>query len=203
MVFMCRSSSYPKYKLICSFLVSNLKTFLDFFKFSFKILLTRYTSGKIWTVSFLCSYYLWIIQFPGHTNFWEMPFFYPIPDTLIMGDMLIGGAPIYCFLRIFFEPLSAFQVFAILVCIINYSSFYYLLNKQLKFSPLASSVGSFLFAFSLYRYYKFPHLNYFIQFYSVWILICLFKINKKNTILKNSILACLIAIFFSIQFLSI
>ena len=78
-------------------------------------------------------YYLWIIQFPGHTNFWEMPFFYPIPDTLIMGDMLIGGAPIYCFLRIFFEPLSAFQVFAILVCIINYSSFYYLLNKQLKF----------------------------------------------------------------------
>ena len=66
-------------------------------------------------------YYLWITQFPNHTSFWNMPFFYPYKDVLIMGDMLIGGAPFYCLLRIFLEPFSAFQAFAILVCIIKYS----------------------------------------------------------------------------------
>ena len=101
-----------------------------------------------------------------HKSLWDMPFNYPIKNTLALNDTLISIMPLYWLNRAFFKnPFTALQSLLIILCILNYSSFYYLL-KEIKFSKLASSIGAFIFAFSLMRYFKMTDLTVFLQFYT-------------------------------------
>ena len=63
-------------------------------------------------------------------------------------------------------------------------------------------MGSFIFAFGLMRFFRSIHLNYYSQFYTILGLIFLFKINKKNSLLKNNIYFFLSASSIAMQFYS-
>ena len=142
---------------------------------------------------------LWVYQIYPHQSLWDAPFYYPIKNSLAFSDTLFGIAPFYIILRFFLSPLSSIQGILVVMCVLNYATFYYLLNKQLKFSPLASALGSFIFAFGLSRYYRTVHLNYLSQFYSILSIIFLLKVNINNTKLKNYGYFLLFTIFLVLQ----
>ena len=145
---------------------------------------------------------LWLLGVQTHDSLWDVPFYYPIKNTLAFSDALIGIMPIYWLIRIFFTTFSAIQVLMVVMCIFNYSALYYLFKKQLKFCDLASALGAFIFAFSILRYYRMVHLNYYCQFYCILALIFLLKINKNNSILKNNIFFFLFTSCMVLQFYS-
>ena len=145
--------------------------------------------------------YKWLIREAPHLSFIDIPFYYPEKHTLFYSDALIGLMPFYWIIRLFCSnPFTAVQIYLPILCLLNYSTFYYFLNKQLKFENLFSSVGAFLFAFSVLRYYRLCHLNYFSQFFTVLTLIFLFKINEKKSNQKNHIYFTLSVIFLALQF---
>ena len=142
----------------------------------------------------------WLMGAQNNHPFWTAPFYYPRENTLAYSDALIGIMPVYCAFRFIWSPLSAFQVTFIFMCVLNYTTFYYLLKKQLNFSDIASSLGAFLFAFSLMRFYRTIHIQYFPQFFEILTLIFLMKVNNKNSILKNNIYFLSAIFFLSLQF---
>ena len=144
----------------------------------------------------------WLVRTPKHEHFWTAPFYFPYQNNIAFSDSLLGIDPIYWFLRIFWQPLSAFQAVYIAVSILNYATLYYLLRKVFKFSSLASSLGGFIFAFGLLRFFRSIHLNYYIQFYTILSLIFLFKVNKTNSLLKNNIYLFLSVSSLAMQFYS-
>lgn len=143
-------------------------------------------------------YFLWISGI--HDSFWSAPFNYYDAHSIAQSDSLMGYIPLYCILRIFIKnPFSAFQLLFIALCILNYSCFYYLL-KILRFKPCASSVGAFVFAFSVLRYFNFDNVSYFSQFLSVLSIICLLKVKKQNKSIINHIYFTFFCIFLVLQF---
>ncbi len=139
---------------------------------------------------------------PLHQGFWDMPMFYPLKNTLAFSDILLGGMIIYVPVRFFFSPQTSLQVWLIIVCFLNYLSMYLLLKNILKFNSLSSSIGAFIFAFSLPRYSQIYHLQLYLQFFSVFSLICFFSLKKENTKLKNNILFLFGALLLALQFYS-
>ena len=147
--------------------------------------------------------WLWIKQVAPNYYFWSPPFYYPTEHTLAISDSLIGIIPFYWGLRILsINPFSSFQILMVFLCILNYSTFYYLMKSKLKFSVLASSVSSFIFAFSLMRYFRFDEINYFTQFYTILAVIFLLNVDKNNSKIKNHIWFLLFAISVILQFYS-
>ena len=124
---------------------------------------------------------LWLLKVLTHEYLWNAPFYYPYDNTLAYSDAIIGLMPIYWLIRLFWSEFSSLQVLFVVMCILNYSTFYCLLNKcKFKFSSLASSLGAFIFAFGLMRYYRMSHLNYYCQFFTILALIKACDINKMK-----------------------
>ena len=144
--------------------------------------------------------WLWLNHTPTHEHFWTAPFFYPNQNTLAYSDILAGIMPIYWVIRVFFSPFSALQVLYIVMCFLNYLSFYLRLKKSFNYSKPASSVGAFVFAFCVYRFFKTVHLQFFAQFFEMFALFCLFKVSKNNSSLKNHVYFILSTVLLSLQF---
>ncbi len=125
-------------------------------------------------------FWQWLNQIPQHQSFWDMPFYYPNENTLAYSDVMLGGALIYVPLRCFVKnPFTAFQIWLVLLCFVNYICFYFLL-RRFKYSDLSSALGTFLFAFGVMRYFKMYHPNYYIQYPMILSLICLSFANKHK-----------------------
>ncbi len=93
--------------------------------------------------------YKWLLREPLHSSLIDIPFYYPSQNTLFYSDALIGIMPFYWGIRVFCDSaFSAVQILLPFMCLLNYSSFYYFLKKQLKFESLYSSIGPYLFALS-------------------------------------------------------
>ena len=136
-----------------------------------------------------------------HSDFWSAPFNYPYTNSIAQADSLIGIAPIYIFLRLFIKnPITSYQITFVLLCILNYSSFYFLLKRKLNFSDLASSLASFVFAFSILRYFYMYNISYYSQFLSILAIYFFFNININNSKLKNHIYFLMSSILLVIQF---
>jgi len=145
----------------------------------------------------------WVLKIPTHEKLWDIPFYYPYKNTLAFSDALIGIMPLYWLIRIFTKnPFDAIQILMPLMCILNYFCFYYLLKKQLKYSDLSSSIGAFIFAFGIMRYYRMVHLNYYSQYLTILSLIFLTKINVLNSRFKNNIYFLLTVSFLALQIYS-
>lgn len=144
--------------------------------------------------------FLWLSQTPSHHFFWNLPFYYPTPNTLAYSDACFGLMPIYWLARTMFDDLSAIQAMMLIISAINYSVFYYLLKKQFNYSHLASALGSFIFAFGLMRLFRMVHLNYYGQYLTILSMIFFLKVKKDNTVLKNNIYFLLAAGFMALQF---
>ena len=138
--------------------------------------------------------WLWLQQAPNHKYFWDAPFAYPNANTLAYNDSLMGIMPIYWFFRTMVSPFGALQLLLITLCTLNYSTFYYLLKKHINFSDLASSVGAFIFTFSILRSYKMDDINFFTQFFTILAIIFFLKIKKENTRIQNHIYFILFSI---------
>lgn len=144
--------------------------------------------------------YNWIIQTKTHESFWNMPMFYPNKNTLAYSDILLGGMIIYTPIRFIIKnPQSAFQLFYIIVCSLNFITFFYLAKKIFKLDNLYSSFAAFFFSFCLPRSAQTQHIQLFIQFYMVLSIFFFASINEKYSKLKNKFLFLLGIIFFLVQ----
>lgn len=113
-------------------------------------------------------------------NGWSSLFFYPQQKAMAYGDILWGSAPIYWLARAFFTPGTAFQLWMIIVSILNFLSFY-LLARNLKINTWFAGFGSFLFAFCIPRSIQIGHQQLLPQFYSVLALLFFIKfIDQKK-----------------------
>lgn len=123
-------------------------------------------------------FWLWINQIEPHKSLWDMPCLYPAKNTLAYSDVLMGLGLIYVPLRFFINAYNAFLCTSIVLCFLNFSSFYYLLRNCFKYKDLSCAVGAFFFAFSLVRYGQMVHVQLFSQCFSIFGLICILKSNK-------------------------
>ena len=143
--------------------------------------------------------YLWIKGI--HNSFYGAPFNYYDSNSIAQADNLFAILPIYWFIRIFKSPFSSFQILYIVLSILNYSCFYYFL-RQLKLKEFSSSVGAFIFAFSILRYFNFDNFPTTTQFLSILSVIFVLKVKKENKSLINHLFFIFSTIFLILQFYS-
>jgi hypothetical protein len=113
--------------------------------------------------------YRWLRAEPGHDAFWDPPFFYPAKNAAAYSEILIGGLPLYVPWRLLgVLPDTAFQFWMLLVSILNFVAAYLLLRNCFGLTRLASSAGSFIFAFGSPRIVELSHQQLLPHFYSVF-----------------------------------
>lgn len=110
---------------------------------------------------------------------WSPLFFYPQKNILAYSDNLWGSAPVYWLARAFSAPGTAFQIWMIIVAVLNFLAFY-LLARSLKINTWFSGFGSFFFAFCLPRLGQVGHQQLLPQFYSALALFFLFKFMESR-----------------------
>ena len=126
--------------------------------------------------------------------------FYPNKNTLAYSDILLGAMIIYSPIRFFVKnPQSAFQLFYIVVCSLNFITFYYFSKKIFKLGNFYSSFAAFFFSFCLPRSAQTQHIQLFIQFYMVLSIFAFASINEKYSKIKNKFLFSIGIIFFLLQ----
>ncbi len=77
--------------------------------------------------------YRWLLQNPLHSNFWDMPIFYPAKNVSAYSDILFGVVPIYWFFRAMqFLPDTSVQLWMITVALMNFFAAFYFLKKQFR-----------------------------------------------------------------------
>ena len=201
MKFINYLNSLKKYGIFLLFLIIGLIIFLSPMINSGFGLLQGNNSDIFYSAYVLEHSFLFLKQAPFHYEIWNMPILYPLENTLSFEDFYIGLMPLYWVIRAFNKnPLTSFQILFIVLNILNYSIFYYLFKKQLKFSSLASSVASFIFAFSILRYLRCSQIQFFSQFYSILALIFILKVGNNNKNYKNHLYVALSSVFLALQF---
>lgn len=104
-------------------------------------------------------------------SYWNATFMYPEPEIITFSDNLLGSAPVYSFFRICGANIfSAFQLWFIVMAILNYSGCYLFLNWLLK-NKYAAVLGAFVFAFSMGLQSQIAHAQTFPRFYiplAIW-----------------------------------
>ena len=142
--------------------------------------------------------YLWIKGI--HNLFWSAPINYYDIHSVAQADSLIGIAPIYWIIRLLIKnPFSAFQILFVFLCILNYSTFYFLM-KKLKLNRLPCAAGALIFAFSTLRFFNYDNFPCFSQFLSVIAIIFLLQVNTRNKNIINHFYFLLSSIFLILQF---
>ena len=92
-------------------------------------------------------------------------FFYPYKNVLTFADNLFGSAPIYWASRAFFSPELSYQLWMIIVCVLNFVSFAVLM-RHYGVSHVLSVIGAFLFAFGMPRIAQIGHQQLLPQFFT-------------------------------------
>lgn len=161
--------------------------------------------GDFGDTRFVCynleHYFLFLNRVEPHTFFWDMGIFYPMANNAAFSDMHIGLALIYIPVRFFIHnQFTVFQITFLFACILNFLSFYFLLNKCFKYNDLSSSIGGFIFAFSVTRYAQAVHLQLMGQFPMIFGLYFLCKMFTSEKMKDKYINAVLSAILFALQF---
>lgn len=85
----------------------------------------------------------------GVPSFWDAGFMYPEPKSLTFSDNLLGTSFLYYLPRIIgYSRETSFQVWFILIHILNFISCWYVINKLVK-NSLIASLAAYIFVFSL------------------------------------------------------
>jgi hypothetical protein len=106
--------------------------------------------------------YLWI---SGKVDsFWDAGFMFPNTNTIAISDNMLGTAPIYSIFRLFgFEQETAYQLWWISICSLNYWVTFFIAKKWSGRTDLAI-VAAFVFAFSIYNIYQLNYMQMTIRF---------------------------------------
>jgi hypothetical protein len=121
---------------------------------------------------FLEHTWLWVCQKGNHTEFWNLPMFYPTPNVTAFSENMLGGAPLYWFFRGVRMPIVlAFQVWLIACVLLDYIAAAFMLRSAFRLSLGASACGAALYAFggprATYRYHP-QLLPHFFAPLAVW-----------------------------------
>lgn len=112
--------------------------------------------------------YRWVLQQPGHEAFWDMPFFFPAPNTAAYTDVLLSVAPLYWVWRLFGVAAdTSLQLWMLTLSSLNFLAAYLFLRRAVVVGSLGSSVGAFLFAFASVRIAQVGHQQLLGHFYTV------------------------------------
>lgn len=102
--------------------------------------------------------------FIGKEAFWEAPFMYPEPNIITYSDNLVGSAPFYSVFRLLGgDRETSYQLWVVLMFILNYSSAYLFLNWQFK-NKYAAVVGALVFSCSMAIQSQMTHAQTFPRF---------------------------------------
>ncbi len=96
--------------------------------------------------------------------FWGAPFFYPFSPAIAFSDNLLGSMPVYAIFRLLAcDRETSFQLWFIVVCILNFFSAFYVLRRLTNHAVLAC-IGAYIFAFSIFILCQFHHAQTFPRF---------------------------------------
>lgn len=111
-------------------------------------------------------------------SFWNAPFMYPEKEIITFSDNLLGTAPIYSIFRVLGANIfTAFQLWFVMIAILNYSTCYLFLNWLLK-NKYAAVLGAFVFAFSIALQSQMTHAQTFPRFFiplALWMTLLFFQ----------------------------
>ncbi len=97
---------------------------------------------------------------------WDVQFMYPAHNILAYSDNLLGSMPLYALFRLLhIDRETSFQLWIIVVSILNFISAFYVFGKLTNQSILATA-GAYIFAFSLFLFCQFNHPQVFPRFIS-------------------------------------
>ncbi len=114
-------------------------------------------------------------------TFYNPIFYYPTKHVLTFSDNLLGAGPIYWMLRIFADPLLAFQLWEIICVVLSFFAFIYLL-RFLKVNPVMSGIIAFIFTFGAFKAVDSAHPQLYPQFYTFIFFVFLFKFFAKPSV---------------------
>lgn len=97
-------------------------------------------------------------------SYWSAPFMYPEPNVIAYSDNLLGTLPLYAIFRAGgLDVFRSFQLWFVLMCILNYLCAYYFFRVAFK-DKFAAVLGAFVFAFSLSLFSQITHAQLFPRF---------------------------------------
>ena len=98
------------------------------------------------------------------SNYWDAPFMYPEKKAIAYSDNLLGTVPLYAAFRIFkCDRETSFQLWFLSLFVLNFICAYWALKKWSS-STLLSSVGAYIFAFSIFILTHMNHAQVFPRF---------------------------------------
>ncbi len=106
--------------------------------------------------------YSWLI---GKTeSFWSAPFMFPFKNTIALSDAMIGTQPFYFLWRYMgFCPETAYQLWWICICTLNFWLSYWAFNKYFK-NQILAGVLAWVFAFSIFNLGQLNYMQMIIRF---------------------------------------
>lgn len=97
-------------------------------------------------------------------NYWDAPFMYPEKLTIAYSDNLLGTVPLYALFRFMHcDRQTSFQLWFIALFVLNFLCCYWALKKWSN-SILLSSVGAYIYAFSIFILTHMNHAQVFPRF---------------------------------------
>ncbi len=97
-------------------------------------------------------------------DFWNAPFMYPEKEVISYSDNLLGSAPFYSIFRLIgLDRTTAFQIWFILMGLLNYSFCYFFLKSVFK-NKYSAVVGALIFSISIALYSQHTHAQVFPRF---------------------------------------
>lgn len=107
-------------------------------------------------------------------KYWDAPFMYPYPNVIAFSDNLLGTVPIYSTFRLLGKDReTAFQLWLLTLFVLNFICCYWVLFKWSN-NLILSSVGAYIFAFSIfnlghiYNVQNFPRFIVPFVFFWAW-----------------------------------
>ncbi len=120
--------------------------------------------------------YQWISGNKLHSDFWSPPFFWPERNVAAYSDILLGTAQIYWILRfIGFFPDTSFQLWMVLVLLLNFLAAFVLLRNGFNLSFISCLAGAYVFAFASARVAQLGHQQLLPQFFTVLAIFCFIR----------------------------
>src|SRR5579863_1579614 len=160
----------------------------------------------------LCNYllehtFLWTQGQPDHAAYWNLPTFYPTPNVTAYSEGLLAAAPAYWLWRVLaLPPDTAFQLWLMSMASLNFIGCYLLLRRALAFDPMASSLGSFIYAFGNSRTAQLHHAQLLPTIYCLLALVCLERLLRRptgrGTLWLAAAIACLVAQLYASYYLA-
>ncbi len=97
-------------------------------------------------------------------DFWNADFMFPTQNVICFSDNLIGTAPFYFPFRLIgLDRETSFQLWFLVICVLNFSSCYYFINNWIR-NQRAAALGAYIFAFSLALQSQVTHVQVFSRF---------------------------------------